>query len=158
MSDINVSVDGFDRLMRQLKTVSNPTSVLQHSFTQSMAQIQAQAKLLAPVDTGMLRNSIKTKTLVQGQSVKGVIFSNCSYAPYLEFGTGKVGQSSPCESRQYVSVSYRQTSWIYTPDGQHFYKTDGQKAQPYMYPAIKMGFDVLKRNLERDIQTAIRSV
>jgi HK97 gp10 family phage protein len=46
--------------------------------------IEAEAKTLAPVDTGMLRNSIQTK--IEGP-LRATVGTNVEYAPYQEFGT-----------------------------------------------------------------------
>jgi HK97 gp10 family phage protein len=46
--------------------------------------IEAQAKTLAPVDTGMLRNSIQTR--VEGP-LKATVGTNVDYASAQEFGT-----------------------------------------------------------------------
>jgi len=46
--------------------------------------IEAQAKTLAPVDTGMLRNSIQTD--IEGP-LKATVGTNVEYGPYQEFGT-----------------------------------------------------------------------
>jgi len=48
-------------------------------------QVEGYAQLLAPVDTGRLRNSITH--VVNGDSV--VIGTNVEYAVYQEFGTSK---------------------------------------------------------------------
>lgn len=47
-------------------------------------KIEARAKQLAPVDTGLLRNSIQTR--IDGP-MKATVGTNVEYAPYQEFGT-----------------------------------------------------------------------
>lgn len=51
-------------------------------------KIQKNAKLLAPVDTGQLRNSIKTKSQITQDEVEAQVFTNCEHAPYPEFRNG----------------------------------------------------------------------
>jgi len=46
--------------------------------------IEAHAKTLAPVDTGLLRNSIQTQ--IEGPT-KATVGTGVEYAPYQEFGT-----------------------------------------------------------------------
>ena len=48
---------------------------------------ETYAKLLAPVDTGNLRNSITHQQLDEDTEI---IATNVSYAPYQEFGTSKM--------------------------------------------------------------------
>lgn len=47
-------------------------------------KIEAKAKTLAPVDTGLLRNSIQTN--IDGP-LKATVGTNVEYAQYQEFGT-----------------------------------------------------------------------
>lgn len=48
-------------------------------------KIQKNAKYLTPVDTGKLRNSIKTKSQITQEGVEAQVFTNMAYAPYVEF-------------------------------------------------------------------------
>jgi len=41
--------------------------------------------MLAPVNTGQLRNSIKTKSQITQNGAEAQVFTNCEHAPYLEF-------------------------------------------------------------------------
>lgn len=50
-------------------------------------KIQKNAKYLAPVDTGALRNSIKTKSQETTDGAEAQVYTNLEYAPYVEFGT-----------------------------------------------------------------------
>lgn len=100
--------------------------------------VQAQAKLLAPVDTGNLRNNINTSVKWEGNTCVGVISADTEYAIYVEYGTGI-----------YSSLGTgRQTPWVYTPDGGvHFYWTQGQQPQPFMNPAYENTKDKIFRDL-----------
>lgn len=60
-------------------------------------KIQKNAKYLAPVDTGHLRNSIKTKSQITQYGAEAQVFTNCEYGPYVEFGTGERGKESNIE-------------------------------------------------------------
>ena len=59
---------------------------------------EGYAKLLVPVDTGALRNSISHKV----SDNECYIGTNMEYAPYIEFGTGKDSV-----------MGGRQTPWVY---------------------------------------------
>lgn len=83
---------------------------------------EGYAKKLCPVDTGNLRNSI-TRT-VDEEEPAAYIGSNSSYASYVELGTGK-----------YVSGG-RPTPWVYQDEKGNWHRTHGQKAQPYLKPAV----------------------
>lgn len=57
-------------------------------------RIQKNAKNLAPVDTGHLRDSIKTKSQTTQDGSEAQVYTNLEYAPYVEFGTGQRGRES----------------------------------------------------------------
>ena len=83
---------------------------------------EGYAKKMCPVDTGNLRNSI-THT-VDEEEPAAYIGSNAEYAAYVELGTGK-----------YVSGG-RPTPWVYQDEKGNWHRTHGQKAQPYLKPAV----------------------
>ena len=83
-------------------------------------QAEGYAKDLAPVDTGNLRNSITHK--VVDDSV--YIGTNNEYAAYVELGTGKYAEGG------------RQDSWVYQDEEGNWHHTHGQRAQPYLKPAV----------------------
>jgi HK97 gp10 family phage protein len=64
------------------------TSQLQRALSELVRKtafsIEAKAKQLAPVDTGLLRNSITTNI---ESPTKATVGTNIEYAPYQEFGT-----------------------------------------------------------------------
>jgi len=49
--------------------------------------IEAGAKQLSPVDTGLLRSSIQSK---MDGDLTGIVFTNTEYAVYVEFGTRRM--------------------------------------------------------------------
>lgn len=87
---------------------------------------EGYAKLLCPVNTGFLRNSITHEISTFGSFGSVDIGTSVEYAPYVEFGTGsgaEGGGGSP--------------PWVYTPDGgEHFYRTSGQPPKPFIRPSV----------------------
>ena len=80
------------------------------------------AKKLCPVDTGSLRNSITHQ--VDEAEPAAYVGTNSEYGVYVEMGTGK-----------YVSGG-RPTPWVYQDANGNWHMTDGQRAQPYLKPAV----------------------
>lgn len=78
--------------------------------------------LSPPPDTGALRNSITHKVDAQEQAV--YIGSNLEYAAYVELGTGKYAHGG------------RKTPWVYKDSKGQWHYTHGQRAQPYLKPAV----------------------
>lgn len=86
------------------------------------SQAEGYAKDLAPVDTGNLRNSISHK--VDEEEPAAYIGSNTSYAPYVELATGIYAEGG------------RPTPWAYQDDNGVWHWTAGNKAQPFLKPAV----------------------
>lgn len=74
------------------------------------------------VDTGNLRNSI-THQVDSGEPAV-YIGTNVEYAPYVELGTGKYYPGG------------RQEPWVYQDAHGNWHITNGQRAQPYLKPAV----------------------
>ena len=85
-------------------------------------QAEGYAKDLAPVDTGNLRNSISHKVDTEEPAV--YIGSNTSYAPYVELATGIYAEGG------------RPTPWVYQDANGNWHWTRGNKAQPFLKPAV----------------------
>lgn len=85
-------------------------------------QGEGYAKDLAPVDTGNLRNSISHK--VDSRESAVYIGTNSEYGAYVELGTGEYYPGG------------RQTPWVYKDAHGRWHQTSGQKAQPFLKPAV----------------------
>lgn len=85
---------------------------------------ESYAKDLTPVDTGALRNSITHKVIPDENTV--YIGTNNEYAAYVELGTGKYAEGG----------GGRQDPWVYKDDEGNWHHTHGQRAQPYLKPAV----------------------
>lgn len=126
----------------------------------AIAHVQGEAKSLCSgfrMSSGELRRSIYTTTEDEGDTSRGICYTNKKYAPYVEFGTGPTGQSSHAGISPNVDVAYSQTGWMIPAsamsleeaqfygfgiakgkDGNQIgYYTNGQPAHPFMYPALK---------------------
>lgn len=86
------------------------------------SQAEGYAKDLCPVDTGNLRNSISHK--VDDGEPAVYIGSNTSYAPYVELATGIYAEGG------------RPTPWVYQDENGNWHWTRGNKAQPFLKPAV----------------------
>lgn len=92
------------------------------ALTRCGLQAEGYAKEKVPVDTGNLRNSISNKVVDGEQSV--YVGTNNEYAAYVELGTGK-----------YTSGG-RPDPWVYQDSKGNWHHTHGQRAQPYLKPAV----------------------
>lgn len=89
------NIEGLDELLATLSGLGgNVKESARKGLERGAKKIQKNAKFLAPVDTGRLRNSIKTKSEITQDGAKAQVVTNVEYAPYVEFGTGEKGRES----------------------------------------------------------------
>lgn len=86
-------------------------------------QAEGYAKKDAKVDTGRLRNSISHKVDARAQEV--YIGTNVEHGVYQELGTG-----------QYYPGG-RKTPWAYQDEKGNWHWTRGNKAVPFLRPAVQ---------------------
>lgn len=99
---------------------------------------EGYAKKLCPVDTGNLHNSI-THTVSDSEKA-AYIGTNSEYAVYVEMGTG-----------QYVAGG-RPTPWVYKDEKGNWHMTHGQRAQPYIKPAVADHSAQYKKIIEQTLK------
>lgn len=148
-------------ILNVLRMVKKLEKIEQIKLTEKMNKcvvlVQGQAKLLCPADTGALRGSIKTEVKSEGKKCIGRVYTNMNYAPYVEFGTGSKGNGSYPYSVKGLNLSYKDKPWVYTPDGgETFYRTNGQVAQPFLYPALKKNETKIKAILNDALNEEIK--
>ena len=143
---ISFRLEGLQELRRKLDTIKNleRDPRVNRELGRGAAYIQAQVKLLTPVDTGNLRNKIISQ---QAKFMEWVVETNVEYAIFVEFGTGKLGDPAvPHTSKD---------SWTYYSDElKRFVTTHGQ-APAAMF---RTGFDVAHKQAFRIIETGIKEI
>lgn len=97
---------------------------------------------LVPVDTGNLRNSITHKVAEDGWEFVCYIGTNNEYAAYVELGTGEHYPGG------------RQDPWVYQDAKGNWHMTHGQRAQPYLKPAVADHAQTYKKIIQEEIQNA----
>lgn len=130
---IEINIDGLDELIEKYRRINvDYDADLQNALYKAGQQIQASAKLLCPVDTGELRNSITVEKTDGGISVG----TNCEYAVHQEFGTGTKGNPSVAHTTK--------RKWTYYSGGR-FYTTSGNYPQPFLHPALIQNKDRVRQ-------------
>lgn len=145
-------LEGASRLDKKLKNISNEmkTHILEKAIGQGTQVVRSEAVLLCPVDSGELRQSIKTSVEASGDDINGITYTNKEYAAYVEFGTGPKGEESHSGISPEITPSYTQQGWSYKNDDGEWIYTNGQPAQPFMYPALK--------NNEKKVKKLIKNI
>lgn len=147
------TVKNIERLLSKFNNIAKMD--LKKTMVQATKVVHAQAKNLAPVDTGNLAGSIHMGVKAKANKIEGRIFTNLEYAPFVEFGTGSNGNGTYPYKVKGLNLSYRDTAWVYS-DGEKFYHTNGQVAQPYMYPALKQNKKYIRRLFKDGVHTQLK--
>ena len=100
---------------------------------------EGYAKKLCPVDTGNLRNSI-THTVTDSGERAAYVGTNSEYGVYVECGTGI-----------YYSGG-RQTPWVYQDAKGDWHLTHGQRAKPFIKPAVAEHGEQYRKIIEAELK------
>jgi HK97 gp10 family phage protein len=98
---------------------------------------EGHAKKLCPVDTGNLRGSI-SHTVDEAEPAV-YVGTNSEYAAYVELGTGKYypGGRPP---------------WVYQDAKGNWHLTHGQRANPYLKPAVADHAEEYRKIIESELK------
>lgn len=152
----SITIKNADRLLQRLNNIAN-TDVYD-TMVKATTLVQAQAKLLAPKDTGNLAGSIHQNITKSNDNILGSISTNVRYAPYVEFGTGVKGNGTYPYKPKNINLTYRSSGWCYFDESkQELIFTKGQVAQPYMYPALKRNEKAIKQLFKDGVKAKIDS-
>ena len=167
-------IQNVSRLINNIHRIGGPAGeqIIKAGVSRGTKIVQSEAKLLVPTNSGRTRNSIRTKV----DGLKGSVYTNEPSAVFVEFGTGSVGASNHGGISPNVRPSYRNTPWwfhesmveggylsaynfftIDTPVGK-FYKTEGQAAQPFMYPALKNNRAKVLAEMEKYLSRKLKEI
>ncbi len=151
-------IEGMNNLFRKLsKLTTDAKLTLEKTVTKNMKEtVQAEAKLLCPVDTTDLRESIEVKTEIEGNNIRVIVYTNSDHAPYVEFGTGKTGENTPVADKYPGDIAYKQDKWLVNIPDVGWRYIAGQPAQPYLYPALKNNEHKIIENIKTDLKKAIK--
>ena len=100
---------------------------------------EGYAKKLCPVDTGNLRNSI-THTVADNGERAAYVGTNSEYGVYVECGTGIYYPGG------------KQTPWVYQDEKGDWHLTHGQRAKPYIKPAVADHSAQYNRIIEQELK------
>lgn len=151
-----IKVVGLDKLAAKLgRMKAEILPDVERGVNQATIMVEGRAKALCPTNKyhagGELRQSIHPETQVVDNAVIGKVSTTKEYAAFVEFGVGIRGQMTNRNNK--IPLAYRQTPWVYTPDnGESFYWTIGNVAQPYLYPALHQSKIEVKNLIIKSVQ------
>lgn len=104
--------------------------------------IKSDAMALTPVDLGNLKASNQSTCVETANGFEIYNFNTANYALYVEMGTG-IYSDQP---------GARKDGWVYPsgdPSNPEFFWTEGQKPQPFLFPALVNNKNRIKRILKK---------
>lgn len=129
---MGMDIKGMESLQLMLSHLTSPETAKRataRGLKKGAKLVENSAKLLCPVDTGQLRNSIHTTVGNDG----AIVGTNVEYAPYVEYGTGRKGDPS---------VPHRE-DW------------EGMAPQPFLMPALIMNEGEIVEQIKLSLQQEI---
>lgn len=152
----SVKIKGIDSLTQRFNKIANLE--LRSAMNKATQLVHGQAENLVPPNgTGNLAGSIHMQVKDTGKELQGRVYTNCEYAAYVEFGTGIKGNGTYPYQIEGFTLKYKPKGWAYFDEdkGEWIY-TKGQKAQPYMYPALNMHKKAIKKILKEGVHTKLK--
>lgn len=133
-------IENIESLYSKLSKIANID--LTQPITECCLIVENEAKERCPVDEGLLRRSITHEVDKQ----QGVVGTNISYAPYVEFGTGLFSAKG----------DGRQTPWTYLDSKGKWHTTVGQHPQPFLHPALTNNRSEINKTLKDEMSKEIK--
>jgi HK97 gp10 family phage protein len=140
-----VILNGMKELEGKLNNLSTALKVdVSDEINASALKIENQAKRLAPVNFGQLRNSI---ALTKDSELTYTVAANASYAAYVEFGTGQNYKNyEPKLPNEWRNIAA------------DFWKSGKGKTrpQPYLFPAVKVVLKDFKKRFKDRLKALLK--
>lgn len=161
-----MAVNGVQSLMRKFDKLGAMEPVVYKSVKKQAEVVRSVAVKLCPVYSGPwgfvprgeLRRSIYSTVEQDADATIGTVYTDAGHAIFVEFGTGPVGQADHAGISPDVPVAYTQEQWVWVDEEDGFHTTEGQPAQPFMYPALKSMEKHVVSAIGNDLQAAVRKV
>lgn len=163
------------RADRQLKKVA--LSKAKKALVQALSTVQSDAVANAPKNQGQLQNTIFFEIEEDGTKMLGTVFTDTEHGWYVEFGTGPVGAENHDGISPEVPVAYKTKGWLIPgsaisesdalkykfkkvtfKDGSIWWATNGQPAQPFLYPAFMNNEDNIDAIFAKALKDAMKEV
>lgn len=129
-----IEFDGLEEILKRFDSLIDAEE-LKKDMGKACALVERSAKQKAPKGSGELRRSITSKVEIEGEEVKGTVYTPLEYAPYVEYGTGLFAEE---DGRTDVP-------WSYQDEEGEWHTTSGMKPHPYMRPALNENREKIKR-------------
>lgn len=169
---MDMKIEGFDALMEKLDSLGGDVQgTCVKAMKKATELVERTATERCPSKLGQLKNSIASSVKSEDGVVEGVVGTNLEYAPYVEFGTGYVGDQHPHPqdselgiTRSHPMREYKDKNgnvkqvkgWVYKDKIKgKFYFTRGQPARPFLYPALQNNRENITKIFQEELHKEI---
>ena len=137
---LTISVEGLEDVLEALESLGQKElfDAARPGLRKGLTLIKDDAQALCPLDTGDLREKIKTRIRVEKDGLRGEVYSGAPHGIYVEMGTGPKGEAKHdgVNPEWAAQVTYSPKGWHAPIKGEvRFIK--GYAARPFLYPAFK---------------------
>lgn len=160
LSNLDIAIKAVEDYKKTLP--KKVTEIIRRLVAEGQNIAKSQVIDLGAFDTFQLANSING--MVYAKDNRGIIFTDCPYAAYVEFGTGVVGKDNPHPKYPWVYDlnNHGKAGWFYPTDeadpnpnkheynGQWYAWTKGMPSRPFMY--------LTSNELREKLQSIVREV
>jgi HK97 gp10 family phage protein len=138
---VTIGVEGLDKLIKKFgKIPENVATAIDAELADAALNFQTRAANEAPVNYGVLKNSI---TMKQVRPMEYEVVSGAHYSAYVEFGT-RSSVRVPAELQAYAAQFKRSNG-----------EGVGMKARPFFFKQMPLAQQQLKQKLTPAIQAAL---
>lgn len=151
----DLSVSGIKALQKQLQNYQKDLTKKCEEFARRLAEKGVEIAKMKITDydaiyTGELLASINSEQgAVIQHGAAWIVYTNCPWAKFVEFGTGIVGERSPNPDTSIVGWKYDvnehgEKGWFYFRDGE-WHWTKGMPSRPFMFEtAMELRQEIVK--------------
>lgn len=145
---IEVGIEGLDSLFFRMEGAPD---VLDRETRQAMEDatrnVEYIVKVLTPVETGYLRGSIKTQSSANYTELQGRVFTEVSYAPFVEEGHGEIlpKRGKYLRFRPKGSASYVFARRVRPVEGVHMFSGGMELAMPAVVERFKLAMQAVAK-------------
>ena len=136
LGNVSVAIEEIEKYQKRLE--NNIKEFLTRLLETGVEISKAKIMELGAFDNGELHDSLSYMLYKEGN--KGIIFTDCSHACFVEFGTGIKGANSPHPTMPwaYDINGHGEDGWYYydTEQGRIRF-TQGMPSRPFMYETTK---------------------
>lgn len=143
MTKIKCTLGNLDAAVSQIeayerKLQQNVRAFLEKLLAYGMEISKAKIVELKAIDSGELENSLAYTLYKEGN--KGIVFTDCAHACFVEFGTGIKGSKNPHPTMPwaYDTNGHGENGWYYYDEKQGRVRfTKGMPSRPFLYETAK---------------------